>query len=61
MIAKNYDWFIVLFAPVLIGRSDYFVVGFLKSSLLEYRGYYISARGYEFYLRVVSRVSAANE
>ena len=28
VITRNSDWFIVLFAHVLIGRSDYFGIGF---------------------------------
>ena len=28
VIARNYDWFIVLFAPVVIGRINYFGIGF---------------------------------
>ena len=26
-ISRNYDWFIALFAPVVIGRNNYFVIG----------------------------------
>ena len=28
VIVRNSDWFIALFAPVLIGSSYYFVIGF---------------------------------
>ena len=28
VIARNSDWFIALFAPNVIGRSDYFGIGF---------------------------------
>ena len=28
IIARNSDWFITLFAAVVIGRSDYFGIGF---------------------------------
>ena len=28
IIARNCDWFIALFAPVVIGRSNYFGFGF---------------------------------
>ena len=28
LIARNSDWFLVLFAPVVIGRSNYFGIGF---------------------------------
>ena len=28
VIARNFDWFIVLSAPVVIGRSNYFGFGF---------------------------------
>ena len=28
VIARNSDWFITLFAPVVIGRSNYFAIGF---------------------------------
>ena len=31
VITWNSDWFIPLFAPVLIGRSDYFGIGFFDS------------------------------
>ena len=27
-IARNSDWFIMLFTPVLVGRSNYFGIGF---------------------------------
>ena len=30
VIAGNSDWLIALFAPVVIGRSNYFVIGFSK-------------------------------
>ena len=30
VIARNSDWFIALFAPVVIGRSNYFFDGHLK-------------------------------
>ena len=33
VIAKNSDWFIVLFVPVVIGRNNYFV--FLLDSHLK--------------------------
>ena len=29
VIARNFDWLIALFAPVVIGRSNYFGIGFL--------------------------------
>ena len=28
VIARNSDWFITLFAPVVIGRSNYLAIGF---------------------------------
>ena len=28
VVARNFDWFIVLFAPVVIGQSNYFGIGF---------------------------------
>ena len=31
--ARNSDWFMVLFAPVVIGQSDYFGTGFFDSHL----------------------------
>jgi len=30
VIARNSDWFITLFAPVVIGLNDYFCFGFSK-------------------------------
>ena len=33
IIARNCDWFIVLFDPVVIGRSNCFGFGFLKTAL----------------------------
>jgi len=33
VIAANSDWFIALFAPVVIGRSNYFAIGFRDSNL----------------------------
>ena len=33
MIARNYDWFIALFVPVVIGRSNCFGFGFFDSRL----------------------------
>ena len=29
VVAENSDWFIALFVPLVIGRSDYFGIGFL--------------------------------
>ena len=31
VIARKCDWFIALFAPVVIGRSNYFGIGFRQS------------------------------
>jgi len=31
VIARNPDWFIVLFAPIVIGWGSYFDTGFQKS------------------------------
>ena len=28
VVARNFDWFIVLFAPVVVGQSNYFGIGF---------------------------------
>ena len=33
VIASNFDWFIVLFAPVVIGWSNYIGIGFFDSHL----------------------------
>ena len=33
VIARNSDWFIAMFAPVVIGRSNYFGIGFFDSHL----------------------------
>ena len=30
VIARDFDWFIELFAPVVIGHSNYFGIGFSK-------------------------------
>ena len=47
VIARNFDWFIALFVPVVIGRSDCFGFGFstviwklvYQRLFLEYKGY----------------------
>ena len=39
VIAKNSDWFIALFVPVVIGRNNYFVL-LLDSHLKTSLGYY---------------------
>ena len=33
VIARNSDWFMALFVPVVIGQSDYFGFGFFESHL----------------------------
>ena len=33
IIVRNSDWFIVLFAPFVIGQSSYFGIGFFESHL----------------------------
>ena len=46
-IARNSVWFIVLFVPVVTGRSNYFGIGFLRSfdNLLYCRSYNYKKRG----------------
>ena len=52
IIARNYDWFIALFAPVVIGRSNCFGFGFFDSHLktaLMIKAHHIMMKAHHIY------------